>query len=159
MEAKLSWPGQGATAKRTQDTFVWGLGKPHPQVACETHWTDPPTHDRPQPKTRAIIRISQIRNLKYTPRGGDGPEAILCSTGQPHSAKSSLQKSTRHGRRSMLEASVRVEGKPDKAGGPVVKHTEIHGSQSMPEAIFCTSEKPDNAGSPLQKSPYTWKAV
>ena len=41
---------QGAPAKRTQDTFVWGLGNPPPQVSCEPHRTDPPTHDREQPR-------------------------------------------------------------------------------------------------------------
>ena len=72
MEAKLSRPGQGATAKRTQDTCVWGLGKPHPQVSCETNRTDPPTHDREQLATRANLHIQQMRNLTYTPTADMG---------------------------------------------------------------------------------------
>ena len=82
MEAKLSRPGQGATAKRAQDTFVWGLGKPHPQVSCETNRTDPPTHDREQLTNTCKLTYSTDAKFNLYAHGGHGPEAWWeCSVG------------------------------------------------------------------------------
>ena len=67
---------QGAPAKRTQDTFVWGLGKPHPQVSCATRRTDPPTHDTDQPRNGQTYILSSFKKMRYTPTAAMGQRPV-----------------------------------------------------------------------------------
>ena len=182
MEVKLSQPGQGSTANRTQDTFVWGLGKPHPQVACETHWTDPPTHDSQQPRiTCKHTYFTDSKFKVYPPRRRWARGHIMFNWAAPQRetftaeihetwtpvyagglsacGREARQSGRPSGKNTLryMEASPCLRPYSVQVRSPTTravhyKNRHTHGRQSRPEPLLCGERKSDTAGGPTMMS-------
>ena len=124
MEAKLSRPGQGATAKRTQVTFVWGLEKARESGT-------PGDED-----TVKCIKAGPCRR----------PHGV--QLGSPTTWEAHCKDRRTHGSRFPLEAIVCIYVKPDTAGGPVMKKL-----QDTWKPVFCRRPDCAHLGSPRNRIP------